>query len=269
MLDWLEARLGRFAIPQSIRGIALLYVLCFGLEAMRPGFVQMLTLDPGLIRGGQWWRLVTWAFIPQSLSALWILFVVMIMWLIGGGIEEAFGAFRTNVYLLLGILGTAAGAMFFGLPDITGSYLYLSLFFAFSTLYPEFEFLVFLILPVKVKWLALISVAGVLFAFFRGDGATKLAIGCALANYLLFFGPTAVRAVADTIKVRARRRKFEARMLPQDEALHRCKVCGRTERCDDTLEFRVAADDEEYCLEHLPRPGSQAAQEGTSRINGP
>ncbi|MCC6356755.1 MAG: hypothetical protein IT577_22945 [Verrucomicrobiae bacterium] len=255
MLDWLESRLGRFAVPHSIRGIALLYLLCFILEALRPGFVGTLTLQPELVRQGQFWRLVTYAFIPSTFSPIWILFVVMIMWLIGDGIEEGFGAFKTNVYLLLGILGTATGAMCFGLPDISGQYLYLSLFFAFATLYPEYEILVFFILPVKVKWLALISAVLVALAFFGGGAAAKLAIGCAFANYLLFFGPTAARATVAMAEVRARRAKFEARKMPEDEPLHRCKTCGRTERDDDLLEFRVASDGEEYCTGHLPKLG--------------
>jgi len=253
MLDWLESRLGRFAVPHSIRGIALLYLLCFILETLQPGFVRMLTLQPELVRSGQLWRLVTYAFIPSTFSPIWILFVVMIMWLIGTGIEEGFGPFKTNVYLLIGILGTAAGAMGFGLPDITGQYLYLSLFFAFATLYPEYEILVFFILPVKVKWLAVISAVLVALAFFGGDATAKLAIGCAFANYILFFGPTAARATAAMAEARARRARFEARKLPEDEPLHRCKTCGRTERDDDSLDFRVASDGEEYCAEHLPR----------------
>jgi len=252
MLDWLEARLGRFAVPHAIRGIAMLYLVCFLMETLKPGFVGMLTLEPELVRAGQFWRLFTYALIPSSLSPIWILFVIMIMWLIGEGIEEAFGPFKTNVYLLIGVLGTATAAMFLGLPDVSGQYLYLSLFFAFATLYPEYEILVFFILPVRVKWLALLSALFVGVAFINGNAAAKLAIACALANYILFFGPIAVRTAAAMAKVRARRAEFEARKLPEDEPLHRCVKCGRTERDDDSLDFRVASDGEEYCIAHLP-----------------
>ena len=252
MLDWLEVRLGRFAVPHAIRGIALLYVVCFVMETLKPGFVGMLTLEPELVRGGQFWRLFTYAFIPSTFSPIWILFAVMIMWLIGEGIEEGFGPFKTNIYLLIGILGTAGGAMFFGLPDISGQYLYLSLFFAFATLYPEYEILVFFILPVRVKWLALISAVLVGIAFVNGGGGARLAIACALTNYILFFGPTALRTVAALAEVRARRAQFESRKIPEDEPLHRCSTCGSTERDDDSLEFRVASDGEEYCTKHLP-----------------
>ncbi len=44
-----------------------------------------------------------------------------------------------------------------------------------------------------------------------------------------------------------------------EEALHHCKVCGRTEVTAPELEFRVAADGEEYCLTHLPSRRGNAA----------
>lgn len=35
--------------------------------------------------------------------------------------------------------------------------------------------------------------------------------------------------------------------------LHRCVVCGQTERSDPSLEFRVAGDGADYCHRHLPK----------------
>ena len=51
----------------------------------------------------------------------------------------------------------------------------------------------------------------------------------------------------------SRRREFRAALAPSSEALHRCKVCARTDQTNPELEFRVSgADGEEYCGEHLP-----------------
>ena len=51
----------------------------------------------------------------------------------------------------------------------------------------------------------------------------------------------------------ARRREFRAALVPASDSLHRCRTCGRTERTNPDLEFRVSgADGEEYCAEHLP-----------------
>ena len=49
-----------------------------------------------------------------------------------------------------------------------------------------------------------------------------------------------------------RRQEFEAKSHnPQKDSWHRCVICNRTERDDADLEFRVADDDREYCMEHL------------------
>jgi GlpG protein len=50
-----------------------------------------------------------------------------------------------------------------------------------------------------------------------------------------------------------RRREFRAAIAPVTDALHRCRTCGRTDRTNPELDFRVSsADGEEYCADHLP-----------------
>jgi len=39
----------------------------------------------------------------------------------------------------------------------------------------------------------------------------------------------------------------------EEVTVHRCSQCGRTEVSHVELDFRVAADGEEYCTEHLPQ----------------
>ena len=46
-----------------------------------------------------------------------------------------------------------------GSGDGTGVFLNLSLFFAFATLFPNYPILLFFIIPVPVKWIALFSLA--------------------------------------------------------------------------------------------------------------
>ena len=45
-----------------------------------------------------------------------------------------------------------------------------------------------------------------------------------------------------------RRAEHRRNSLPEDESFHRCHACNKTEADDRHLEFRVAEDDEEYCL---------------------
>jgi len=79
-----------------------------------------------------------------------------------------------------------------------------------------------------------------------------MALVAAFANYLIFFGPELIRAARNRQQIATRRRRFEGKARPEDEALHRCANCGATELTNPNLEFRVSRDGEEYCLAHLP-----------------
>ena len=112
------------------------------------------------------------------------------------------------------------------------------------------------ILPVKIKWLAWITAAFLLFGFATSSNANRLALIVALSNYLLFFGPQVFQNVRQRKEIAGRRKRFEIQSRSDEEPLHRCATCGATEISDPTLEFRVARDGEEYCLAHLPRPAN-------------
>ena len=144
-------------------------------------------------------------------------------------------------------------AMLLGSSDATGVFLHLSLFFAFATLFPNYPFMLFFVLSVRVKWLALISLFLVLMQLLGGSMLERLIIVVSLANYLLFFGQEWVRLWREQGRVAARQQKFQRAVhMEDDTALHHCKVCGRTELTAPELEFRVATDGEEYCQTHLP-----------------
>ena len=87
--------------------------------------------------------------------------------MIGTTLEREWGTAKFNLYYLSGVLLTAVTGVIIGLASgnawISGSdYVNLSMFFAFAMLYPDTQFLLFFIIPVKVKWLALID--GAFFA---------------------------------------------------------------------------------------------------------
>ena len=91
-----------------------------------------------------------------------------------------------------------------------------------------------------------------LFGFVSGPNAYRMALVASLANYFIFFGPDIVRAARNRQEMATRRRRFEEKARPEDEALHHCAICGATELTNPNLEFRVSRDGEEYCLAHLP-----------------
>src|ERR1051325_10916773 len=87
-LDKLERRIGFLAIPGLTRILVGFALLVFALAWLLPGFTTMLTLDPVKIRHGEVWRLLTYIFVPQTLSPIWILFALWFLWFIGEGLER-------------------------------------------------------------------------------------------------------------------------------------------------------------------------------------
>jgi membrane associated rhomboid family serine protease len=257
-LDKLERRLGWLAIPGLIRIIVALTALVYLLTFLNPHFLSVLSLNPPAILRGEVWRLITYIFIPNGIGQpgsmmqpLWLLVVLWFLLFIGDRLEHAWGAFRLTLYFLVGMIGTTVAAFFFG-ANFSNTMLASSLFFAFASFYPNEVIYLFFVLPVKVKWLAWISAAFLLVGFVGNGNAYRMALIAAFANYLIFFGPGLIRAARNRQEIASRRRRFEEKSIPEDEALHHCATCGATELTDPNLDFRVSRDGEEYCLAHLP-----------------
>ncbi len=253
LLARLERRLGKYAVENVpfliVGGMAAVYVLCMA----RPEFEGLLTLDLGMVRHGQVWRLVTYLFIPTSHSILWILFELYWVWLIGSNLDAEWGAFKFNVYYLVGMIGTTVAA---ALTDGTGGNLYLnmSLFLAFATLFPDYQIFLFLLLPVKVKWLAWVDAALLAYALVTGGWSTRAAVIAALANYLLFFGGTIWQTWRGrNLQVRQAARRASNRPPAPATGGRACAICGARE--DDGADIRVCSCDKcggprTLCLPH-------------------
>lgn len=258
LLNSLERRFGRLAVHGLIRYLVALTALVYLLTFINPNFLSVLALDPARIAHGEVWRLVTYIFIPRSMGApgslmqpLWLILALWFLLFIGDRLEEAWGAFRLNLYFLIGMIGTTIAAFFFG-AQFSNSMLASSLFFAFATIYPNEVIYVLMIFPAKVKWLGWLYAALLLLGFATSPMSYRMALIAAFANYLLFFGPDTVRSIRHRQEVTSRRRRFEESARSDEEPLHRCATCNATEQTDPNLEFRVARDGEEYCLAHLP-----------------
>lgn len=256
VLDRLERRCGFLAVSGLIKAIVLFNVLVFLLVLLNPGFEKFLALDPARIMHGEVWRLVTYIFLPRTLSPLMLVLALWFLWFIGEGLERAWGPFRVTLYFFVGMIGTTVAAFFFG-SNFSNSMLLAALFFAFARFYPDEIIYVFFILPVKIKWLAWFSAAFLIAGFVVGTNGYRMALVAALSNYLIFFGPEFIFAARHRKQVADRRQRFEMQTRPAEEPLHRCAVCGATELSDPNLEFRVSRNGEEYCIPHLP--GAAAA----------
>jgi hypothetical protein len=258
-INALERRFGYLAIPGLLRIIVAFNALVFLLLVAKPEFKSWLDLRPDRIMAGEVWRLVSFVFIPQAslggqLSVLWEFFYLNILWLMGEGLEQAWGSFKLNLFYLLGMVGTSVAAFCFGAVDANG------VFFAFATLFPNYPVLLFFVLPIRVKWIAIFFFVGLLPLLLLGPATTRLTILVSLLNYALFFGADWVGYWRQNGRAIQRQQQFRvAQQAEEESTLHHCKVCGRTEATSPDLDFRVAGDGEEYCLAHLP--SRRAAEE--------
>jgi hypothetical protein len=176
---------------------------------MRPEFYDWLLLDPAAIRGGQYWRLITFLFVPPPMGFIWMFFWLLVLYQFSLALEREWGDFRFCLFYGIGALSTILAALLIVGDTLTNVPLNTTLFLAFATLFPEYEVLLFFILPVKVKILALITWLWMIWQFAAGSFSMRVAIGASLVNYLIFFGPQ----IWENIKLRAQvyqnRRRFK------------------------------------------------------------
>ena len=283
-MNWisrLERRFGRFAIPNLMYVIIILYAVGFLLNILNPYFyIQYLSLNVSEILHGQIWRIVTFLIQPPSDNAIFLLIALYFYYMIGNALEQTWGSFRFNLYFFTGVLFHVIAAfliyLFTGQVYLLGTtYLNLSLFFAFAAVYPDMEFLLFYLIPVKAKWLAwfdgVFFVLTVVQAFLPSYGGTyssyrasAFAAVVSLLNFLIFYFSTRNYAKISP-KQQKRRREFKKQMQRREPnhysaqpdgrvPRHRCAVCGRTELDHPELEFRYCSKcngNYEYCQDHL------------------
>ena len=200
-LNALERKLYRYNIPPIMKYIVFTMGGVFVLDLLlgattaytrQINLLAYLTLDIPMVLRGQVWRLVTWLFVPQQTSMLWMLLSLYFYYMIGTTLENRWGARRFLIYYVIGALANIAGA--FIAHALTGygygvnTYLYFSLFLAFAALYPDMQFMLFFFLPVKAKWLAALDLLYFLLAIITGDANMRLAAIASLVNVALFFG---------------------------------------------------------------------------------
>ena len=271
-LDKLQRKYGKFAITNLMLYIMIgqTIVLFYSL-LLDTSLLNLLYFNPLLIIRGQIWRLFTFVFIPNTTSPIFFLFAAFLYYSIGSALEHTWGTFKFNVYYLLGMifnmLGLLIVQLIFYRDDVSAYtfylstyssitvYLNLSLFLAYAVLYPEVQFLLYGILPVKVKYLAAIDVIFLAYEFISGTMGNRVLVIVSLLNFLLFFGsklrnsrPTATQK---QFKVQQRELKQGP---PIKVAFHKCSVCGKTELTDPDMEFRYCSKcngNHEYCMDHL------------------
>lgn len=259
-------------------GAALVYL--FSMVSESSILYYWLLFDRELILQGQVWRLITYPLTYTGSNIVMTTIGLICYYSLGRAMENLWGTFRFNLFYLSGIVLMDIYCLIFPCwADVT--YLNLSLFLAYATLYPSSQFLLFFIIPVKAWILAVFYLGITLYDvivlsipnFYFPYNLFPLV---AIANYLLFFGKDVLNVIPLSWRVNARRlfRKsasknsagpkvvpfpragsYEATVAkPQTPYTHRCTVCGRTDVTNPELEFRYCSRCKGYycyCQDHI------------------
>ena len=274
-LNKMERKIGKYAIPNLMIYLIAAYCIGFVIYTVNPNFMLMLTLSPYHILHGQVWRLITWILMPTDTRVFSLLIMALLYYQLGSALERSWGTFRFNVYIFGGMLFTVIGAfILYGIYAAAGTgsletislissltfttnYINLTIFLAFAVMYPEMQILLFFIIPVKMKWMAVVYAVLIAINLILTSWGGRIAIIMSILNFLIFFLSTRnYRRVSP--KEIHRKQVFKAKMRePRRGSMvtkHKCAVCGRTELDDPNLEFRFCSKCDgnyEYCQDHL------------------
>lgn len=206
LLNQWERKVHGRGIPRLMTWIVIGMGLVFVMDnlmllPLRHRLSSDLVFNWALICRGEIWRLFTFIFLPTNSSLLFIILSMYLYWIIGNALEQQWGTFKFNIYYLFGIIGTILSGIITG-GSVTSYYLNMSLFLAFALLNPDFELLLFFILPIKMKWLAALDVALMVFGCLQdvmlGRGFVSIvALIFAMLNVVLFFGGRVVDSFRD------------------------------------------------------------------------
>lgn len=266
-----------FGVPNLMRyivaGTAAVYLL---LRMTNFSLLYLLGFNWGEVLHLQVWRLVSFVFVPDTFYPLNLILSLYFTYFIGNLLEREWGTPKFNLYYFSGVVLTIFTGIIsyyaFGSHNSTiysTYYVGMSMFLAFAALYPDAHVLLFFVVPIKVKWLALADVAlfaaDIIAALLRRDFVSALLPLIALLNFLLFFWSDMTEAFGRRRQMSRHRNshqtiqfksavKQQQKKAAQQGYRHKCCVCGRTDTDFPDLEFRYCSKCAGYhcfCQDHI------------------
>lgn len=226
---------------------ALVYLL---LIADLVSIESILFIPSKILTNAEVWRLFTFILIPPAvpdlgMDFLFLLITWYVFYIVAQFLENHLGSFIFTVYCLSLWLGSiilaliissiATDSLNFINPQVYFYCFFFILFMGFSVLNPDFEMLLFFVLPLKVKYLAFATV----FFFILSTISARTLLDQMIQ--LLAFG-IFVSFFYKELKYRFKRISPANNKNPSDKgqlaALHTCISCGANSTDNPELEFR-------------------------------
>lgn len=245
---------------------------------LKVSLLSLLEFVPLYILEGQLWRLVTWLVVPNNSNPIWLLLSCYFYYWIASTLEQQWGTAKFNLFYFSGALLSVIVGMLVGLLQMKltrtystvelSYYLNLSIFLVLATLFGDAQVLLFFVLPIKMKWLALLDVGLILveLAELVGAGYWMLALAplASWINYFIFTWPFwsaklgRGRRRSDPTVISFKKARHEAEKTRKTQQAqgyrHKCAVCGITDAMDPNMEFRYCSRCDGYhcyCIEHI------------------
>lgn len=252
-----------FGIKNLMMYISIANVAFWVLGAINRPFLSYLSFDAAAILHGQVWRLVTFMLYPPSTGLLAFIAFYFYYW-IGSTLEQYWGSGQFTIYFFSGVILTVLYG--FLIYFITGSnvrldsqYIYLSMFFSFAALFPDMQVLFMYIIPIKMKYLAIVDAVFFALAVITNPFPVNLLPIVAVLNFFLFCGGDLLSHVRPnrTSRGTVNFRKESRRIRREQQSklyTHKCAVCGRTDVDYPNLEFRYCSRCQGYhcfCIDHI------------------
>ncbi len=261
-IDRFCAKHPRFGIPNLAMYIAIGQVIVGVLSLLPPlrNLLSLLVFSRMAILHGQVWRLVTFVFVPTTANPFYLLLGCYVIYWTGQMLEREWGTAKFSLFYLCGVLWSILGGLILGLADIY--YIHLSFFLVIATMYSEMQVLFMFVLPIKMKWLALLDVALILLQGLESGPYVVLLALPSFINYFIFtwsfwsvkLGFMRRQADPQVINFKRARKQAEKKARETGGYLHKCAVCGLTDQDDPNMEFRYCSKCDGYycyCANHI------------------
>lgn len=175
---------------RSVYVLLFLNVAFFLLEHQDAAkYAAMFAFDGSAVAAGEVWRLFTWQFTQAGagvLQALWLFVTLLLLYMMGAGVEEEWGTFHFMAVFGISTLTSCAVAGWFGVPLLGTYFVTFTLLYIYAATFPHQTFYFFGAIPVPVRLLAAFSLAYLVYGVFVGSRSNLAALAGAMAGYVYF-----------------------------------------------------------------------------------
>jgi membrane associated rhomboid family serine protease len=229
-------------------GLIFIHFAVFLLSYANPDGLRALALVPGEVAARPW-SLVTYQFIHGQ-SMFWFFISMLVLWIMAKPLEDDWGSPRFLAFWLVATFGASITATLLGRPLLGDMAVSGSLLFTFATLYPEVEFRLFFLIPVKVKYLAVFGAALLVFTSLQLGLLAGVANAAGMSAGYLFFLATRRLPSRRKLAFKVKQRRAEVQIKTESttaeqgnrmwdpkvrEAAARARELGRVAAGDEPL----------------------------------